>query len=69
MDGAWEGEPNAEQIREFLKMLAVCHTVLPEGGETPQSIKYQARQLMFSSNHTTFRSCNSAPRTCDKAFP
>ena len=60
MDGAWEGEPNAEQIREFLKMLAVCHTVLPEGWETPQSIKYQARQLTPSSSYPTFCSCNSA---------
>ena len=61
MDGAWEGEPNVEQICEFLKMLAVCHTVLPEGGETPQSIKYQARQLVPSSSYATFHSCNSAP--------
>lgn len=43
MGGAWEGEANREDIREFLKMLAVCHTVLPEGGETIDTIMYQVR--------------------------
>lgn len=41
MDGAWLKEPQSAQIAEFLRMLAVCHTVLPEGGETKDTIKYQ----------------------------
>ena len=45
MNGAWRAEPNAGTIREFLKLLAVCHTVIPEGEPTPSGIKYQARRV------------------------
>ena len=41
MGGAWLSDPNAGTIREFLKLLAVCHTVIPEGEPTPAGIKYQ----------------------------
>jgi len=41
MDGAWQQEERSQEIQEFLKMLAVCHTVLPEGEESPSAIKYQ----------------------------
>lgn len=41
MDGAWLNGPHSAEIAEFLRMLAVCHTVLPEGGETKDTIKYQ----------------------------
>ena len=41
MGGTWRADPNASTIREFLKLLAVCHTVLPEGNPTPAAIKYQ----------------------------
>ena len=53
MDGAWQKEASREQIAEFLRMLAVCHTVLPEGGETPASIKYQVKDqpvILVTSN-------------------
>ena len=41
MDGAWQDQPTFENIREFLKMLGLCHTVLPEGGEEQDTCKYQ----------------------------
>ena len=44
MGGAWLSDPNAGTIREFLKLLAVCHTVIPEGEPTPAGIKYQVQK-------------------------
>ncbi|KAK4399757.1 Phospholipid-transporting ATPase 3 [Sesamum angolense] len=38
MRGAWRNEPNSDSC----KCLAICHTVLPEGEETPEKIRYQA---------------------------
>jgi len=29
-------------LQEFFRCLAICHTVLPEGEETPEKIAYQA---------------------------
>ncbi len=43
MGGAWQREAEAAVVREFLKLLAVCHTVIPEGTPQPATIKYQAR--------------------------
>lgn len=31
MDGRWMQQPNAEVIEQFFRMLAVCHTVIPDG--------------------------------------
>ncbi|KAL2344245.1 hypothetical protein Fmac_005530 [Flemingia macrophylla] len=42
MRGAWRNEPNPDVCKEFFRCLAICHTVLPEGEETPEKIKYQA---------------------------
>lgn len=41
MGGAWQQEERSAEIQEFLRMLAVCHTVLPEGEESLNAIKYQ----------------------------
>lgn len=41
MHGRWQADPDAALIREFLRLLAVCHTVIPEGPPTPAEIKYQ----------------------------
>eukprot|EP00850_Spirogloea_muscicola_P019915 SM000202S05886 [mRNA] locus=s202:217043:222945:+ [translate_table: standard] len=38
--GAWIGEPNAEVVRQFWRILAVCHTAIPE--EEDGQIKYEA---------------------------
>nr|XP_043625949.1 phospholipid-transporting ATPase 3-like [Erigeron canadensis] len=42
MCGAWRNEPNPDMCKEFFRCLAICHTVLPEGEETPDKIRYQA---------------------------
>jgi phospholipid-transporting ATPase len=42
MSGRWRHEPNPEVCKEFFRCLAVCHTVLTEGEETPDKIVYQA---------------------------
>ncbi|GLU03014.1 hypothetical protein SLE2022_202360 [Rubroshorea leprosula] len=42
MRGAWRNEVNADACKEFFRCLAICHTVLPEGDESPEKIKYQA---------------------------
>ena len=31
MGGAWEQEARPDVIREFFRVLAVCHTVIPDG--------------------------------------
>ncbi|GAB4839904.1 Phospholipid-transporting ATPase 3 [Ancistrocladus abbreviatus] len=42
MRGAWRNEPNPDLCKEFFRCLAICHTVLPEGDESPEKILYQA---------------------------
>ncbi|KAL5980614.1 Phospholipid-transporting ATPase 3 [Asimina triloba] len=42
MCGAWRNESNPEICKEFFRCLAICHTVLPEGDESPEKITYQA---------------------------
>ncbi|CAI9756241.1 unnamed protein product [Fraxinus pennsylvanica] len=42
MRGAWRNEPNPDFCKEFFRCLAICHTVLPEGDDSPEKIKYQA---------------------------
>ncbi|XP_050236678.1 phospholipid-transporting ATPase 3 [Mercurialis annua] len=42
MGGAWRNEPNPDTCKEFFRCLAICHTVLPEGEESPEKITYQA---------------------------
>ncbi|KAL0484641.1 phospholipid-transporting ATPase, partial [Acrasis kona] len=42
-NGAWTKQSNAEAIRSFLVLLAVCHTVIPERDHYhPKNIIYQA---------------------------
>ncbi|CAM8938245.1 unnamed protein product [Rhodiola kirilowii] len=42
MQGAWRNEAYPDMCKEFFRCLAICHTVLPEGVETPDKITYQA---------------------------
>ncbi|XP_057948489.1 phospholipid-transporting ATPase 3 isoform X2 [Malania oleifera] len=42
MRGAWRNEPNPDACKAFFRCLAICHTVLPEGDESPEKISYQA---------------------------
>lgn len=42
MLGAWRNEPDPDACKEFFRCLAICHTVLPEGDESPEKVTYQA---------------------------
>ena len=41
-NGAWARLPEANTFRDFFRVLAVCHTVIPEGEPTPETVCYQA---------------------------
>ncbi|XP_009105419.1 putative phospholipid-transporting ATPase 9 [Brassica rapa] len=42
MNGNWVTEPHADVIQKFMRLLAVCHTVIPEGDEDTEKISYEA---------------------------
>ncbi|XP_061366109.1 phospholipid-transporting ATPase 3-like [Gastrolobium bilobum] len=59
MRGAWRNEPNPDSCKEFFRCLAICHTVLPEGDEAPEKIRYQAASpdeaaLVIAAKHFGF---------------
>jgi hypothetical protein len=37
----WCREASPDVVREFMRLLAVCHTVIPEGIAEPSEIAYQ----------------------------
>jgi len=39
---AWVKREDRDVIEMFFRLLAVCHTVIPEGEPTPKEIKYAA---------------------------
>ncbi|KAF7100854.1 hypothetical protein CFC21_102308 [Triticum aestivum] len=41
MDGNWIHEPNKDIIRDFFRLLAICHTCIPEVDETDK-VSYEA---------------------------
>ena len=42
MNGKWRGEKNSYELLQFFRLLAVCHTVIPEGEPEIDKIQYQA---------------------------
>ena len=42
MAGAWMSEPHPENAEMFWRLLAVCHTVIPDGPAELATIKYEA---------------------------
>lgn len=42
MNGSWVNEPHADVIQKFLRLLAICHTALPEVDEENGKISYEA---------------------------
>lgn len=42
MNGNWVKEPNANVIQNFLRLLAVCHTAIPEVDEDTGEVSYEA---------------------------
>ncbi|XP_057482184.1 phospholipid-transporting ATPase 3-like isoform X1 [Actinidia eriantha] len=66
MRGAWRNEPNPDMCKEFFRCLAICHTVLPEGEETPEKIRYQAASpdeaaLVAAAKNFGFFFCRRTP--------
>lgn len=50
MGTAWRSEPEAELLEHFVRAMAICHTVIPEGAEA--EVQYQAEspdELAFIS--------------------
>ncbi|KAL5723493.1 P-type phospholipid transporter [Ranunculus cassubicifolius] len=42
MNGKWNKEPRSEVIQKFFRLLAVCHTAIPEVSEETGNIAYEA---------------------------
>ncbi|GLT73126.1 hypothetical protein SLA2020_450040 [Shorea laevis] len=42
MNGNWINEPQADVIRKFFQLLAVCHTAIPEVDEDTGNVSYEA---------------------------
>ncbi|KAH1131317.1 hypothetical protein J1N35_002695 [Gossypium stocksii] len=42
MNGNWLNEPHADVIQKFLRLLAICHTAIPEVDEETGRISYEA---------------------------
>ncbi|XP_054806514.1 putative phospholipid-transporting ATPase 9 isoform X2 [Prosopis cineraria] len=42
MNGNWFNEPHANEIQNFLRLLAVCHTAVPEVDEETGKVSYEA---------------------------
>ncbi|XWS51296.1 hypothetical protein CRYUN_Cryun12cG0164700 [Craigia yunnanensis] len=42
MNGTWLNEPRADVIQKFLRLLAICHTAIPEVDEETGRISYEA---------------------------
>lgn len=42
MNGNWIHQPNAKYIQMFFRLLAICHTVIPEVDEVTQKVSYEA---------------------------
>ncbi|XP_028787948.1 putative phospholipid-transporting ATPase 9 [Neltuma alba] len=42
MNGNWVNEPHAEVIQKFFRLLATCHTAIPEVDEDTGNISYEA---------------------------
>ncbi|RWW15574.1 hypothetical protein GW17_00020571 [Ensete ventricosum] len=42
MNGNWVNEPHSDVVRMFFRLLAVCHTAIPEVDEETEKISYEA---------------------------
>ncbi|XP_062232932.1 putative phospholipid-transporting ATPase 9 isoform X2 [Phragmites australis] len=42
MDGNWVHEPNRDIIRDFFRLLAICHTCIPEIDDETDKVSYEA---------------------------
>ncbi|XAR55871.1 Phospholipid-translocating ATPase [Bertholletia excelsa] len=42
MNGKWVSEPHSDVIQKFFRLLAICHTVIPEMDENTGKVSYEA---------------------------
>ncbi|KAG9450028.1 hypothetical protein H6P81_009993 [Aristolochia fimbriata] len=42
MNGTWVNEPNSEVIQRFFRLLAICHTAIPDVDEESGKVSYEA---------------------------
>lgn len=42
MNGNWVNEPHADVVQKFLRLLAICHTAIPEVDEDTGKVSYEA---------------------------
>ncbi|CAJ1975320.1 unnamed protein product [Sphenostylis stenocarpa] len=42
MNGNWVNEPNADAIQKFFRLLAICHTAIPEVDKETGNVSYEA---------------------------
>ncbi|KAK9052411.1 hypothetical protein SSX86_029040 [Deinandra increscens subsp. villosa] len=42
MDGQWINEPNSDTIQKFFRVLAICHTAIPEVNKDTGELSYEA---------------------------
>ncbi|KAK9277428.1 hypothetical protein L1049_006971 [Liquidambar formosana] len=42
MNGNWVSEPRSDVIQKFLRLLAICHTAIPEVDEDKHKVSYEA---------------------------
>lgn len=42
MNGQWINEPHSDVIRNFFRVLAICHTAIPDGDKDEGEISYEA---------------------------
>lgn len=42
LNGMWRKEANPDMIRHFFRLLAICHTVIPDGERTEKGIVYES---------------------------
>lgn len=42
MDGEWVNEPNSDIIQKFFRVLAICHTAIPEVNKDTGELSYEA---------------------------
>ncbi|KAL0481521.1 phospholipid-transporting ATPase, partial [Acrasis kona] len=70
LDGAWKNESCHEHIHQFLTLLSVCHTVIPETDRNdPTKIVYQAASpdegaLVIGAAGLDFKFVHRTPTTC-----
>jgi len=54
MGGAWAGQPNPHLAKEFFRMLALCHTVIPDGERSAPGMGWGGTAASNALNYLNF---------------